>query len=266
MSIIAISTNKGGVLKTSITTNLAGALSEQGKRVLIIDTDNQGNVLISFGKNPDKVKYTLYDVLVDALPAKDAIVNVHKNIDVLPSNDDMSFLEFDILPEIKKYPNPFLLLKVATAEVVKNYDYVLIDTPPNLGLVQGNVLSMVDSVIIPFQPEGFSMRSLTKIIRAIHNFKEKQNSDLKIEGVVATLVDQRTTLHTQVLQECRKYCYEQGIHVFDTVIPRSIRFASSVSYDRKPATLVDKKHPIVKAYYELLEEVIEHGKKGTKLS
>lgn len=125
---------------------------------------------------------------------------------------------------------------------------------------------MVDSVIVPFQPEGYSIRSLIKIIRAIYNFKEKQNPNLKIEGVVATLVDQRTTLHTKVLQECRKYCYKHGIHIFDTVIPRSVRFASSVAYDRKPATLVDKKHPLVMAYYKLLEEVLEHGQEGTKLS
>lgn len=256
MPIIAVSTNKGGVLKTSITTNLAGALCSEHK-VLIIDTDNQGNVLISFGINPDSIEQTLYDVLVDGLDPKKAIVNVHPNIDVLPANDDMSFLEFDVLSNRKDYPNPFNMLKTAMRSIEKEYDYILIDSPPNLGLVQGNVLSYAESILIPFQPEGYSMRSLVKILNAIHNFKEKHNPELEIMGVVATLVDQRTTLHSEVLQQCRRFCIENNIRMFEAVIPRSVRFASSVAYDRKPATLTDTKNPLVQAYFDLLQEVKE---------
>lgn len=258
MPIIAISTNKGGVLKTSITTNLAGVLCKK-HRVLIIDTDNQGNVLVSFGINPDTIEETVYDVLVDGLDPSKAIINVHPNIDVLPSNDDMSFLEFDVLSDREKYPKPFSLLKTAMKDIEKKYDYIFIDSPPNLGLIQGNVLSYAESVLIPFQPEGYSMRSLVKILSAIKNFKEQHNPELDIEGVVATLVDQRTTLHAEVLQQCRKFCLEKGIHMFETVIPRSVRFATSIAYERKPATLTDSKNPIVQAYFDLLQEVKEYG-------
>ncbi len=256
MPIIAISTNKGGVLKTSITTNLAGVLCDKN-RVLIIDTDNQGNVLISFGINPDTIEQTLYDVLVDGLDPKNAIINVYPNIDVLPANDDMSFLEFDVLSNREDYPDPFNMLKEAMKTIEKQYDFILIDSPPNLGLVQGNILSYAESVLIPFQPEGYSMRSLIKILNAIHNFKEQHNPDLEIKGVVATLVDQRTTLHSEVLQQCRRFCLENDIRMFETVIPRSVRFAASVAYERKPATLTDMKNPLVQAYFDLLQEVQE---------
>ncbi|NRD81135.1 ParA family protein [Bacillus sp. BRMEA1] len=256
MPIIAVSTNKGGVLKTSITTNLAGALCEKHK-VLIIDTDNQGNVLVSFGVNPDNVELTLYDVLVDGIDPAKALINVHSNIDVLPANDDMSFLEFDVLSDRENYPDPFRMLEKSMQTLESRYDYILIDSPPNLGLVQGNVLSYADSVLVPFQPEGYSMRSLIKILNAIQNFKEKHNPKLNILGVVATLVDQRTTLHSEVLQQCRRYCLENDIRMFETVIPRSVRFAASVAYERKPATLTDSKNPLVQAYFDLLKEIEE---------
>jgi chromosome partitioning protein len=266
MPIIAVSTNKGGVLKTSITVNLAGILC-QNSRVLLIDADNQGNVLVSFGINPDNVDLTLYDVLVDGLDPQKAIINVHKNIDVLPSNDDMSFLEFDVLSEREQFPEPFKLLSKAMKGLEDKYDYILIDSPPNLGLVQGNVLSYAESVLIPFQPENYSMRSLIKILSAIRNFKEKYNEKLEIKGVVATLVDSRTTLHSEVLQQARKFCFENDVKMFETVIPRSVRFAASIAYERKPATLTDKKNPIVHAYFDLLKEVFgDNGSKKQKLS
>lgn len=254
--IIAISTNKGGVLKTSITVNLAGVLATEGRRVLVVDTDNQGNCAISFGRNPDAASPTMYDVLVSGIPAKQAIINVHRNIDLLPANDDMAFFDFDVLRDAMKYPAPFSLLRRALEPVRASYDVILIDTPPNLGLVAGNVLSAADRVLVPFQPESFSMRSLVKILQAIHDFREKHNPGLGVLGVVATLVDQRTTLHSQVMQEARKYCAENGIRMFETVIPRSVRFASAFAYDRLPATLSDTKNPIVAAYKNLYQEVM----------
>lgn len=200
-------------------------------------------------------------ILIRSKKPKKAIINVYPNIDVLPSNDDMSFLEFDVLSNREKYPKPFALLKNALEGIEEQYDYILIDSPPNLGLVQGNILSYAESVLIPFQPEGHNMRSLVKILNAIQNFKEQHNPKLEIMGVVATLVDQRTTLHSQVLQKCRKFCDKTGIHMFETIIPRSVRFASSVAYERKPATLTDYKNPLVSAYFDLLEEIMEYGKK-----
>ncbi|MCQ6344320.1 AAA family ATPase, partial [Bacillus cereus] len=111
-------------------------------------------------KNPDEYKPTLYDVLVDYVPAQEAIINVYENINVLPSNEEMSFLDFDILPHQAKYINPFLLLKVALMSVEDMYDVILFDSPPSSGLIQSNVICCTDNIIIPFQPEKYSVRSL----------------------------------------------------------------------------------------------------------
>ncbi|MGR6001761.1 ParA family protein [Bacillus cereus] len=258
--IISISQNKGGVLKTSLVVNLSGIFAMKGKKVLIIDTDNQGNALISFNKNPDMCQYTLYDVLVDRLPVQHAIITVHENIDVLPSNDDMSFFELDVLPEITKYPTPFGLLKDAMKDAMKEYDYIFIDTPPNLGLVQANVLEFASDVIIPFQPEVYSMRSLAKMVSTIDKFKSKTNANLNILGVVPTLYDRTTTLHEDVLQECRKFCLQYDIKIFDTIIPKSIKFAKAIAYEKKPATLLKKKDRVVNLYVDLANELLEEVK------
>lgn len=262
---IAISTNKGGVLKTSITVNLAGILSKKKKsqgllkpknKVLIVDTDNQGNALLSFGENPDLVERTLYDVMVEGYETEKAIMkNVKNGIDILPCNDDMMFFEFDVLTQMKNYPKPFDLLKNSIESIEEEYDYILFDTPPNLGLMQGNVLTAVDEVIIPFQPESYSMRSLVKILKAIDSFKEKHNPNIEVMGVIATLVDTRTTLHSDVIQEARKYCHQHNIHMFETVIPRAIRYANSVAYEKTPTTLVKNYKEIAKSYVDFEKEI-----------
>lgn len=254
-SVWAISTNKGGVLKTSITTNLAGVIAGARKKVLIVDTDNQGNCLLSFGINPDDQKVTLYDVLVQGSPAEKAICNVHKGIDLIPANDDMSFFDLDVLREPKKFPAPFQLLRDRLQGIRGKYDYILVDTPPNLGLTQANVLTFVDRVLIPFQPEQYSMRSLVKILAAINDFREKQNPGLSVLGVVGTLVDTRTILHSQVLQEARIYCDQNRIRMLDTVIPRTVRFASSVAYDRLPVTLSEPNGAAAQHYKQIFKEV-----------
>ncbi|MCY8636611.1 ParA family protein [Bacillus sp. S17B2] len=260
--VIGVSTNKGGVLKTTITTSFAGLLAKSNKKVLIIDTDNQGNSSITFGQNPDSFEITLYDVLLGENEPQEAIINVYKGIDILPSNDDMGFFELDVITQKELYPAPTALLKTIVEKVKGSYDYILIDCPPNLGLVLGNVLNVADEIIIPFQPEVYSMRSLTKILKQIENFKEGHNPGLQIAGVVGTLVDSRTNVHTEVLQECRRYCYEKGIHMFDTVIPKSIRSANSVAYEKLPAVLVEKSsNRLIDSYYSLFEEAFGVGTK-----
>jgi len=253
--IIAVSTNKGGCLKTSLTTNIAGVLSLEGKKVLIVDSDNQGNVALSFGYNPDQFEESLYDVMVHNHNINNTIININDNIDMIVSNDDMSFLEFDILTNINNYKNPFYLLRNHLSKISSNYDYILIDSPPNLGLTTGNVLAASHEVLIPFQPESYSMRSLVKIMTSIKDFKEKHNDRLEVLGIVPTLVDSRTSLHTEVLQQCRRYAYENGLKMFDTVIPRSVRFANSVAYHGKPAVLTDKNNNLVQSYFELVKEM-----------
>lgn len=252
--VLTITNNKGGVLKTSVSTNLAGALSHQGK-VLVIDTDNQGNVALSFNRNPDAFELTIYDVLMGNCHYKDAIEEVHPNIDILPANDDMTFFDLEVLTNIEKYPNFFNMLKNALKGVENLYDYIIIDTPPNMGLVHANVMVFSHDIVIPFQPENYSMRSLIKTLKSLEDFKEKHNPRLNLEGVVGTLVDTRTNLHLEIMEELRKYGVEHGVRVFETVIPKSIRFASSVAYEGKPATLSNRNHELVQKYYELKGEL-----------
>lgn len=254
--VISVLSNKGGTGKTSFTTNLAGVLSADS-RVLIIDTDGQGNSSLAFGVPPNSLTRTLYNVIAEGLDVNEAILNVEENIDILPSNADMNFIEFEILPNIKKYDKPFELLKEVLSDIEQYYDYVIIDTPPSMGLVAGNVLTASDSVVIPFVPETFAVQGLTRVIQAIQDFKGTHNNKLHVRGVVGMMVDSRTNLHNETLEQAREWCSNNGITLFNTVVPKSIRFASSTAYLSKPATLTDKSNSIVKAYYKIKKEMFE---------
>lgn len=259
--ILAVSTNKGGVLKTSISVNLA-TIYAQDEKVLLIDTDNQADVAVSFGINPDQLNYSLYDVLVNNLPARHAVINVRKNLDLLPANDELTFFDFDVLSDPEGYSNPFYILRERLEPLLAQYDKIIIDTPPHVGLMTYNVLSLADEVLIPFHPETYSMRSLIKIVEVIKNVKNLHNRKLEIAGIIATLVDKRTTLHKDILKQCQEFCAEEQIKVFKTVIPRSIIFPSSIAYDQAPGTTnrQDKKHAV---YNEIKEELENDKEKGS---
>lgn len=220
---------------------------------------NQANVSLSFNLNPDQFETTLFDVLVDSIDPRYVIEHVTDNIDILPSNDSLSMLEFQILTNLNKFSKPFYLLRDMLKNIVNDYDVIFLDSPPNLGLVSGNILSFADEVLIPFQPESFSMRSLIKMLSAIDDFKQAHNPRLDILGVVGTLVNDRTILHANVLNQCRKYCDHKHVKMFDTIIPRSIRFASAVAFEGLPATLIkeNKNNDIVNAYINLYNEIKE---------
>jgi len=259
-TVISVATNKGGVGKTSLITNLASVVAkETGKKVLIIDADGQSNCALAFNINPKGIEDSIYDVLIGKKRAKEVIINAEENIDLLPSNDEMDFLEFDVLPNLKKMGNPFRLLVNKLEEVQKEYDYIFIDTPPSIGLVTGNVLTASDHVLIPLMPELYAVRGFLRMISIINQIKEDENKQLEISGVIPMMVDTRTTLHSQMLQEARKICYEKGLPMLETVIPRSIQFSNSTAYDGKPAVLLHAKHKIVKAYYDLYEELHIEG-------
>ncbi len=255
VKVIAINNNKGGTLKSTTATNLAGVLATEGHKVLIIDSDNQANVALSFGVNPDELNYGLYSVLIEQLDPVEAIINVHENIDILPANDDLIQFDWEVIGNKNKYKEPFLIMEYTCEVLREQYDYIIIDTPPSLSLMVGNVFAFADGVLIPFSPESYSMRSLMKVLDTISNFGYTFNPDLKLLGVVATMVNYQTTLHQYVLQETRKYCDENDIRLFDTYIPRSIRFASSVAFQGKPATLLEKRNDMASNYFELWKEI-----------
>jgi chromosome partitioning protein len=256
----AIPARKGGVLKTSLIVNLAGALASKGKKVAIVDLDSQGNSIVAFGGNPDVIEYTVYDLLtIKNASVQPSIQSVYKNIDIIPANEKMDDLDFEVIPNREKYPFPFTLLRDALHGIRCDYDYILIDTPPNSVLIQSNALMFADKVIIPYQPESFSMRSLVKTVAAVNKFKEKHNPNLKLLGVVATLVDNRTNVHIEILNETRRYCRKKKIPIFNTIIPRLTRGAADIAYNRLPTTIASPKDRLSEHYFDLLEEVEDLG-------
>lgn len=273
-TVIAVCNNKGGVLKTSVAVNLAGELANRGHTVLIIDTEQQGDVTLSFGGNADDWEYTIYDVLTDALPPESAIETIHEKkrkkgrIDILPSNDDMVSLSFEVLGNRRKYPDPFYLMRSKIgSHVIEEYDYVIIDSPPAMDLTVANIFSFPEvNVLVPFQCEQYSRRSLVKTLQTIAGFKEEHNPSLNVLGVVATLYDSRTVLHNEVLQDVRQFGDQNNVKIFETVIPRSVRYASTIAYEGLPLTLTKPSNSTKDArdaYIELLDELqdeLEGGK------
>lgn len=257
--VISVTMNKGGVGKTSFISNLVGAITkETDKKVLIIELEDQGNQSISFGLSPEHIEKTIYDSLIGDIPLKECAIKINDTLDIVPANSDMSFIEFQILPNLAKYSQPFHLLKKLIDEVVDDYDFIFIDSPPAMGLIVGNALVAANQIIIPFVPEMFAVNGLLRVNNEIINFRNDHNPKLKVAGVVGMMVDSRTTLHSGMLQQARVYCHENDIHMFETVIPRSIRFANS-AVDGKPATWTDQSNHLVSSYYEILDELIERG-------
>lgn len=257
--IYSISMNKGGVGKTSLVTNLASILAKKHKKkVLIIDTDAQGNSSIAFGRNPFEHEYTIHDVMLHNCHPRDAIQKLRKNIDLLPANHNMNFIEFDVLPHLDKYTRPYYLLKDGMQGVEEEYDFVFIDTPPSLGFVAGNCLTYADQVLIPFVPEMFDVKGMISVVDAIADFRDEYNPSLDVAGVIGMKVESGTTLHSEMLQEARVYCHQKGIHMYDTIIPKTIAFSKAVAYSNVPAILSSEaKNKLVQSYDVLAKEFLE---------
>jgi chromosome partitioning protein len=248
--------NKGGVGKTTMTTNMSGVLSiEKNSRILIVDTDGQANSTISFSLKPEKIKYSIYDVLVGDKTIDEVKIRIDDNVDIVPANDEMNFLEFDILPNLKEYTKPFNLLKNAIEQIKDQYDYILIDTPPAMGLVTFNVLVASNYVMLPFVPEMYNVKGLQRVVEAIEKFKKKHNPELEIAGVIGMMIDKRTVLHASMLDKAKEYCEVKGIRFFENYIPRSIVFANANAYENRPAVW-GRKGKAVQSYYNLVEEII----------
>jgi chromosome partitioning protein len=227
--IIAITNQKGGVGKTTTTINLAGALAELDKKVLVVDLDPQGNASTGLGVSPQKRRFTSYDLLVDDVPLGDAIQPLSvANVSIVPATTDLSSADIELFANEKR---SFLLHDALRQPEMSGFgfDYVLIDCPPSLNLLTVNAMVAADAVLIPLQSEFFALEGLSQLMMTIREVRQKANPQLRIEGVLLTMVDTRNNLAQQVESDVRETL---GALVYATRIPRNVRLSEAPSFAR----------------------------------
>ncbi|HIQ84999.1 MAG TPA: ParA family protein [Candidatus Cryptobacteroides excrementigallinarum] len=251
--VIAIANQKGGVGKTTTAINLAASLAVLEKKVLIIDADPQANTTSGLNFSPDNdEERTLYEVMIGRIDITDALIQTEvDNLQMVPSHINLVGVEIELLD----IPERESALKKALAPIRGDYDYIVIDCSPSLGLVTVNALTAADTVIIPVQPEFFALEGLGKLLQTIRLVQGGVNPSLTIEGFVVTMFDGRTKVHTQILQELRDHFKEL---VFKTIIQRNIRLSEAPSHG-KPILLYDIMCNGSSNYLNLAREVLEHN-------
>ena len=251
--VIAIANQKGVVGKTTTSINLTAALAEQGKKVLVIDIDPQGNTTSGFGIDKNDLDETIYELILGECSINDCIIkDVMPNISVLPSNVNLAAAEIELIGVEKKE----FILKNEVDWIKDHYDYILIDCPPSLSMLTVNAMTTAGSVLVPIQCEYYALEGLSQLIHTVNLVKERLNPSLEMEGVVFTMYDSRTNLSMQVVENVKSHL-EQNI--YNTLIPRNIRLAEAPSYGM-PITKYDPKSAGAEAYRQLANEVI--NKKG----
>ncbi|KGL41161.1 sporulation initiation inhibitor Soj [Listeria newyorkensis] len=250
--VIALANQKGGVGKTTTSVNLSSSLAFLGKKVLLVDIDPQGNASSGVGINKGEIEHCIYDVLVDDVALKDVIKpTAMETLKVVPATIQLAGAEVELVPAISRE----IRLKKAIDSVRDDYDYVIIDCPPSLGLLTLNALTASDTVLIPVQCEYYALEGLSQLLNTIRIVQKHLNEDLQIEGVLLTMLDARTNLGIQVIDEVKKYFQNK---VFETIIPRNIRLSEAPSHG-KPIILYDDKSRGSEVYVDLAKEVIAHG-------
>ena len=249
--IIAIANQKGGVGKTTTSINLSACLAEKGKKVLVIDTDPQGNTTSGFGLDKNELENTIYELILGECSIGDCIVkDVINNVSVLPSNVNLAAAEIELIGvEKKEY-----ILKNEVDYVKEEYDFIIIDCPPSLNMLTINSMTTADSVLVPIQCEYYALEGLSQLIHTINLVKERLNPDLDMDGVVFTMYDSRTNLSMQVVDNVKQNLKQK---VYNTLIPRNIRLAEAPSYGM-PISKYDPKSAGAEAYKQLAEEVINN--------
>lgn len=247
--VIAVANQKGGVGKTTTAVNLGASLASLGKNVLLIDIDPQGNTTSGLGINKADVKQCIYDVIINDVPVEDAVLRTRVDkLSLLPATIQLAGAEIELVPTISRE----VRLRRAVQPLRSMFDYILIDCPPSLGLLTVNALTAADSVLIPIQCEYYALEGLSQLLNTIRLVQKHLNTSLEVEGVVLTMLDARTNLGLQVIEDVKKFFRDK---VYRTIIPRNVRLSEAPSHGR-PVIHYDSKSKGAETYMDLAKEVI----------
>ena len=250
--VIAIANQKGGVGKTTSAVNLTASLGRKGKKMLLIDIDPQGNASSGLGVNKRDIQLSTYDILIADAKAEDVLQRTSfENIDLLPASMDLAAAEIELV----EAENRVMKLKQALAPIKEQYDYILIDCPPSLGLITLNALNCCDTLLIPIQCEYYALEGLSQLMGTVRQVKRLYNPQIEIEGVLLTMYDGRLNLTLQVVEEVKKFFPKK---VYRTVIPRNVRLSEAPSFGQ-PVLYYDRISRGSKAYEDLADEFLENN-------
>ena len=252
--IISVANQKGGVGKTTTTVNLGACLAYDGKKVLLIDSDAQGNATSGLGVRKTDVKQDIYDVLVNEVPIKETIIKTSReNLSIVPATLQLAGAEIELTSMMARESR----LKSALAEVSDEYDFILVDCPPSLGHLTINAFTASDAILIPVQCEYYALEGLSQLLNTVRLVQKHFNPGLEIEGVLLTMYDARTNLGAEVVEEVRRYFQEK---VYDTIIPRNVRLSEAPSHG-KPIIDYDPRSKGAEVYQALAKEVLVREQK-----